>query len=181
VSTTSLVAPPASDVTVAYSVKVPLADTLRGTYWSTVMVEGATEAPPAVSTGSAVGLGMVVRYAVQVATHIQSSGSRKIHFADQHVEREQENTQSLHLTIENVGERAYRPLLWMEVYDGQGALQASAKQQRGLLYPGTSAKQKFSLSGLKPGSYKAIVFADIGSDEVVAAQYKLSLSEPQAP
>jgi len=173
VSTTALVVPAGSDVPVAYAVKVPPADTMRGTYWSVVMVEGATDAPPSVNATSQVGLGVVVRYAVQVATHIESSGSRKINFTNQHVETERDSTQSLKLAIENVGERAYRPLVWVEVYDDKGTLRASAKQQRGLIYPGSSAKQKFSLGALEAGNYKAIVFADVGSDEVVAAQYKL--------
>src|SRR5216117_2281891 len=41
----SLLVPPASEMTVTYSVKVPPTDSLVGSYWSTIMVEGApTEA-----------------------------------------------------------------------------------------------------------------------------------------
>lgn len=174
-STTSLIAPPTGDVTVAYTVQVPRGDSLRGTYWSTIMVEGATDAPPPATDKPQIGLGVVVRYAVQIATHIQTSGTRKINFSEQHVEREKDSAQSLQLTFEDVGERAYRPLLWVEVYDDQGTIRVNQKQQRGLLYPGTSAKQKFALGKLPPGTYKAIVFADIGNDEVVAVQYKLQL------
>lgn len=173
VSTTTVVVPPNADVPVAYMVKVPPGDTLRGSYWSDVMVEGASAAPPPVNGRDQIGLGVVVRYAVQLATHIQSTGSRKIDFTGQQVELAKDSTQALSLIIANAGERAYRPLMWTEVYDEKGALRAKGKQQRGLLYPGTSVKQTFSLGKLEPGNYKAIVFADIGSDEVVAAQYKL--------
>src|SRR5205807_6789964 len=37
----SLLVPPASEMTVTYTVKVPSSDSLVGTYWSAVMVEGA--------------------------------------------------------------------------------------------------------------------------------------------
>jgi len=175
-SATAVTAPPNGDVTVAYTVQVPRAsgvDSLRGTYWSTIMVEGATDTPPPATDKAQIGLGVVVRYAVQIATHIDNTGSRKITFTNQHVALEKDNTQSLQLTFEDVGERAYRPLIWVEVYDDQGALRVTQKQQRGLLYPGTSAVQKFALGKLPSGSYKAIVFADVGNDEVVAMQYKL--------
>lgn len=175
-SATSVTAPPNGDVTVAYTVQVPsaaTADSLRGTYWSTIMVEGATDAPPPATDKAQIGLGVVVRYAVQIATHIDNTGSRKISFTNQHVALEKDSSQSLQLTFEDVGERAYRPLIWVEVYDDQGALRVTQKQQRGLLYPGTSAVQKFALGKLASGNYKAIVFADVGNDEVVAMQYKL--------
>jgi hypothetical protein len=176
-STTSLVAPPNGDVTVAYTVDVPTAaasgDSLRGTYWSAIMVEGATDAPPPATDKPQIGLGVVVRYAIQVATHIQNTGSRKISLTDQHVALEKDSTESLRLVFEDVGERAYRPLIWVEVYDDHGGLRVTQKQQRGLLYPGTSAVQKFALGKLSTGNYKAIVFADVGNDEVIAVQYKL--------
>ena len=73
----------------------------------------------------------------------------------------------------NDGERAYRPALWIEVYDEQGTMRANARQERGLLYPGTSLKQTFALGRLAPGTYRAIVFADSGEDAVFAQQYTL--------
>ena len=75
--------------------------------------------------------------------------------------------------MQNVGERAYRPTLWIEVYDPSGALKASARQERGLLYPGTSLRQTFALGKLTPGQYRAVVFADSGEDAVFASQFTL--------
>src|SRR6185503_14379647 len=72
-----LTIPAGGEVALPYSVKVPAGDSLKGTYWSTIQVEG--QAPPPVSTdGRAaqpqLALGAVIRYAVQVATHIGSAG-----------------------------------------------------------------------------------------------------------
>jgi hypothetical protein len=170
----SLLVAPGSEMTVSYSVRVPANDSLLGTYWSAVMVEGApTEAGRPSAGRPQVGIGAVVRYAVQVATHIRDAGSRKVAFANSRFLTNADSTHSFELDVRNDGERAYRPTLWIEVYDEQGALRGNARQERGLLYPGTSLKQAFALGKLAPGSYRAIVFADSGEDAVFASQFTL--------
>jgi hypothetical protein len=173
----SLLIPPMSEMTVSYNVKVPASDSLVGTYWSAVMVEGApTEAGRSSGGRPQVGVGAVMRYAVQIATHIKTSGSRKVEFANsKFLTDTTTQTQSFELEVRNAGERAYRPALWIEVYDEQGALKANARQERGLLYPGTSLKQVFQLGKLPPGTYRAVVFADSGEDSVFASQFTLKL------
>lgn len=169
----SLLVPPASEMTVSYSVQVPN-DTITGTYWSTIMVEGApTEAGRSSSGRAQVGVGAVMRYAVQVATHIKATGSRKVSFANSRLLTNADSSHSFELEVRNAGDRAYRPALWIEVYDEQGALKANVRQERGLLYPGTSLKQTFALGKLAHGSYRAIVFADSGEDAVFASQFTL--------
>ena len=170
----SLLVPPQSEMTVTYTVKVPAGDSLRGTYWSTIMVEGAPNEAGRSSGGRPqVGVGSVMRYAVQVATHIQTSGSRKVSFANSKFLTNPDSTQSFELDVMNAGERAYRPALWIEVYDAEGTMRANARQERGLLYPGTSLKQVFALGRLPAGTYRAIVFADSGEDAVFASQYTI--------
>ena len=139
------------------------------------MVEGApTEAGRSSGGRPQVGVGAVMRYAVQVATHIKTSGSRKVSFTNSRLlDNSKDSTKSFELEVKNVGERAYRPALWIEVYDDQGTLKANARQERGLLYPGTSLKQTFALGKLPPGTYRAIVFADSGEDAVFASQFTL--------
>ena len=171
----SLLVPPMSEMTVSYTVRIPATDSLVGTYWSTIMVEGApSEAGRSSGGRPQVGLGVVVRYAVQIATHIQATGSRKVAFADAKFLTDSASGQhSLELEVQNAGERAYRPAIWIEVYDEQGALKANARQERGLLYPGTSLKQVFQLGKLPSGTYRAVVFADSGEDSVFASQFTL--------
>jgi len=164
---------PRSTQTVPYTVIIPRNDSLRGTYWSTVMVEGVGS--PASVHASAerrqVGIATVIRYAVQVATHIGATGTRTIHLSTPHAAQRPDSGAFIETDVENTGERAYRPQLWIEVYDAQGKLQAKAKQSRGLLYPGTSLHQRFALGVLPPGTYKALIYADTGEDSVYAAQY----------
>ena len=171
-SVTTVVIPPSSELTVGYTVSVPAIDTLRGTYWSALMVEGAPTAPPA-ATSKQVGLGAIVRYAVQLATHLPTPGSRKVSFANQTLSADSLGRRVIELEVQNAGDRGYRPNLWAELYDSTGVLRGRREQQRGLLYPGTSLKQRFVFDVLPAGSYKAVVFADTGDDSVFAAQYKL--------
>lgn len=167
--------PPGSTVNVPYTVSVPASDTLRGSFWSVIMVEGAMK-PATAAAGergkAQVGLGTVIRYAVQVATHIGPSGTRAVKFTKAGVVPS-DSSSAIELDVNDVGERAYRPVLWVEVYDADGNLRAKAKQSRGLLYPGSSLRQHFDLGRLAPGTYKAVIFADTGEDSVFASQYTL--------
>ena len=176
--TTHIVIAPGAKVLVPYTVAVPSGDSLRGTFWSAIMVEGATIDPPTVREVSAgrpaVAIGAVIRYAIQVATHIQSTGTRSVRFEAAAATKSPEGTAALDLDVVDAGERGYRPHLWVEVYDEKGQLRAQAKQARGLLLPGTSLHQHFDLGALPPGTYKALVFADTGEDTVYAAQYSLT-------
>lgn len=170
--TTRVTVPPGARVTVPYSVTVPSADSLRGTYWSAVMIEGATQVPAAVA-GSQVALGAVMRYAIQVATHIDATGERNVRFEAPSAGTTPAGSAMLDLDVINSGERGVRPALSIEVYDAQGQLRAKARQQRGLLYPGTSLHQRFDLGALPAGTYKAIVYADTGAEPVLATQYTI--------
>ncbi len=171
-SATSIVVPPSSEMTLGYTVTVPKGDTLRGTYWSALMVEGAPTAPPP-TENKQVGLGAVVRYAVQLATHLPSAGSRRIAFFNQTLTTDSTGQKHMEVEVQNVGDRGYRPNIWIELYDAAGTLRGRREQQRGLLYPNTSLKQQFVFDKLPAGSYKAVVFADTGDDSVFATEYKL--------
>lgn len=171
-SISSLTIPPGTDVNVSYAVTVPAVDTLRGTFWSAVMIEGAPTAAPSAGAHE-IGLGAVVRYAVQVATQLPTAGSRRVRMAKAGFLPDSAGTRTLAMLVENTGERAYRPNLWVELYDATGAQRARLEKQRGLLYPGSSLLQRFTFPTLPAGTYKAVVFADTGDETVSAAQYTL--------
>ena len=137
------------------------------------MVEGAPTAPPAPGAHQ-IGLGAVVRYAVQVATHLPTAGTRTVRLAKTAFTADSTGARVLEMLVQNTGTRAYRPALWVELYDAAGVQRARLQQQRGLLYPTTSLTQRFTFGALPAGEYKAVIFADTGDDTVSAAQYKLT-------
>jgi hypothetical protein len=170
-----VVVPARSEITVPYTVKVPTSDSLKGTYWSAIMVEGAESAPPAnTGRGGQVGIGSIVRYAVQVATHIGTSGTRGIKFEKPTATKSDRGAAGLTVDVISSGDRAVRPKLSVELYDSQGVLRGKAKQDRGLLYPGTSLRQVFDFGTIAPGTYKAVVFADTGDEKVLATQFTIT-------
>ena len=172
---TRVVVPPRSEVTVPYSVKVPTSDSLKGTYWSTIMVEAA-ESSPAANTGRGgqVGIGSIIRYAVQVATHIGSTGKRAVRFEKPAASHTTSGDAALDVDVISSGDRATRPTLSVEIYDAQGVLKGKDKQLRGLLYPGTSLRQHFGFGNLPAGTYKVVVFADTGDEKVIATQFTIT-------
>jgi hypothetical protein len=168
-----VVVPANSELSVPYSIKVPAVDSLNGTYWSAIMVEGAEAPPPPVAgrAGQAqVGIGSVIRYAVQVSTQIGQTGVRGVKFENPSAVKTPAGTASLEVDVLNAGTRAIRPVMSVELYDAQGVSRGKDKKQRGLLYPGTSFKQTFDFGQLPAGTYKAIIFADTGDPKVVALQ-----------
>jgi hypothetical protein len=168
---------PGAQVSVPYTVDVPATDSLHGTYWSMIMIEGmsgSSSTPSMIPGGQqGVGVGSVVRYAIQIATHVGSSGTRGVQFTNVNAVRNADGTGAVNLDVVNTGERGYRPTLWIEVYDAAGVLRAKGKQVRGLLYPGTSLRQHYDLGTLPSGSYKALIFADTGTEPVFASQIAL--------
>lgn len=170
--------PPNSEITVPYSIKVPETDSLTGSYWSAIMVEGAEAAPPPLAGGRAgqaqVGIGAVIRYAVQVATHVGKTGMGAVKFENPQAVKMPNGDAALEIDVISSGTRGVRPVMSVELYDAQGALKGKGKQVRGLLYPGTGLHQRFEFGSVPPGTYKAVVFADIGNEKVTAVQLTIT-------
>lgn len=174
--TQRVVVPPRSEATVPYTVRVPQNDSLKGTYWSQIMVEAAETAPGA-ATGrgsqAQVGIGSVIRYGIQVATHIGTTGTRTVKFEKPTAGHDSAGSATLDLDVVSTAERGVRPKFSAEVYDATGALKAKGAQTRGLVYPGTSFRQHFDFGKLPAGTYKVVVFADTGAEQVFASQFTI--------
>lgn len=173
-SATTIRMAPHSRSVVTYRVAVPDDTSLAGTYWSAVIVEPMRDVR-GVSGRNTVGVGSTIRYAVQVASHVTATGSHSIEFSNMRLGTDTSGVPMLEVDVENDGERAYRPLLWLEVYDAEGTLRAKVRQQRGLLYPGTSLRQRFQIGALGAGAYKALLYADSGDESVFATEFRLEL------
>jgi hypothetical protein len=174
--TQRVVVPPRSEATVPYTVVVPPNDSLRGTYWSVIKVQAAESAPPVVSgrgSQAQVGVGQVIEYAIQVATHIGTTGARTIKIEKPAAGHDSTGAATLDLDVISTGERAVRPKFNAEVYDATGAVKAKASQTRGLVYPGSSFRQHFDFGKLPAGTYKVIVYADTGAEQVFASQFTI--------
>jgi hypothetical protein len=173
-----LVIPPRGSSIINYSIKVPDDQNLIGTYWSIIMVEAIGETSPEV-TGAhdgqlKLGINQVFRYGIQIVTHIGDTGQKKLQFLDTKLLREGD-VRVLEVDLENTGERWLRPALWTEIYDTTGTFVGKFEAGTLRIYPGTSVRYKVDLTKVQKGSYKAVVIADCGADDVFGATYSLSV------
>jgi hypothetical protein len=169
-----LTIPPQEEVAVNYTIKVPDDKSLVGTYWSMLMVEGISKGSLEASVlgKGALGIRQVVRYGIQMVTHIGGSGLGKLEFLDIKLLKEGDR-KLLKIDIENIGERWLKPLLWVELYTQQGILVGRFEGGRLRIYPGTSVRYEVDLSEVLKGEYKALVVADCSGDDLFGASYTL--------
>ena len=174
----SVIVPPGRSATVTVRVVVPNDSSLRGTYWSAILVETGDESEPVLEVAGdderkTFGIATRIRYAVQVATHIGTAATSELAFADVRSTVDSTGQPVLEFAVQNPGERGLRPKLSLELYNADGEIIARQQQQRGLLYPGDHLQQRFRLEGVTPGEYTALVLADAGGSEVFGAQLRL--------
>lgn len=170
-----LVVPPHGRVVATYTVTVPSSPSLAGSYWSIIMVEALSARALESSSPSAqrvqVGIEPRIRFGVQVATHVGTDATMRIAFDSVRAVSDASGQHVLQYDFVNTGDRAVRLLMSVELFTLDGRPVRKLEQQRGLLYPETSARQLFRFGKLPAGEYRALVTADAGGDEVIGAQY----------
>lgn len=172
--------PPGGEAVVDYEVEIPDTDEdAFGTFWSVIMVERvsgslvASGDDAAAGDQIALGLGSRLRFAVQLVTHVGTGARRDATFSDPRIVAEPTGEKALVVDLVNTGELGWRPSLWVELFDANGGSLGRHEARRGLVYPGTSIRQRFDLGLLPEGTYEALVAADLGGDEILGAQYTL--------
>lgn len=175
-----MIIPPNGTATVNYTVKVPNDPNLVGTYWSMIMVEGIPKSSPLSSQPekgkTKIGIMQVMRYGIQMVTHIGDTGERKLKFLNTKLLRETER-KVLQVDMENIGQRWLITSLWVELYDENGAHLGKFEGGKRRIYPGTSVRLKVDLSSVPKGNYKAMVVADCGGDYIFGANYTLKFEK----
>jgi hypothetical protein len=173
-STRSLEIPPLQVASVRYTIQVPADDALRGSYASLVLVAPSTvdEGPAAASRGARTGAGLRTRlsFGVQIATHIAGPASSRFGLEQLATRTSSSGEREIALTVRNAGERAQRPVVSLDLYRDDGQLVATRRSQRGLIYPGSSVRQTFTVVGVPSGTYRALIQVDTGEEDVFAVQ-----------
>ncbi len=172
--------PPQSTVTVSYTVAVPANTperTLVGTYWSMLMIEGIPKGSPESSSArdkkAEMGIMQMIRYGIQIASHISNTGKRLVAFKEPKLVVDEKGKRMFHVVIENTGEIGFRPDVYLELFNDRGVSQGKFPGVRYRLYPGTSVRELIDVSTVPKGKYKALVVVDAGGDDILGAQYDL--------
>ncbi len=170
--------PPEGSGTLYYTIRVPTEGELVGTYWSMLMVEPLTEDSPEVVAGGEgeprVAVRTVMRYGIQMVTHIGNTGRESMQFGPKQLAADG-TRRMLKVDVENTGERSLGPLVWAELYDTEGASIGRFEGQRMRIFPLCSVRYNIDLSGVPAGTYNALVVADNGDDNVFGTQAKLQI------
>jgi len=171
--------PPQATLEVKFKIIVPADPSLKGTYWSLIMVE---QMPALIKPASSwagkeptLSLNQIVRYGIQIVTHIGETGERKIRIVKSRLVNH-EGKYELQLMVENIGERCLVPDLCLQLFNPQGEQMGQFAGGRWRLYPQTSALYRVDLGSLPENKYKALILLDNHDDHVFAAQLNLNLS-----
>lgn len=178
-SPSRLIIPPKETSTLNYTVKVPDDESLVGTYWSMLMVEILGKGHPEAAlqpeeSKVQMGIKQVIRYSVQIVTHIGNTGSHKLKFIGTKLLAKEGGGRFLQVDMENIGERWLRPEVLVNLYDKEGRYIGKFESTRMRIYPGTSVRHRIDLSDIPKGKYTALVVADNGDEYIFGAQYTLN-------
>ncbi len=184
VDATTVSIPPGEWVPINYRVRVPETVDgveLEGSYWSMIMVEAVPKESPQSTLNPETGepqysLLQIMRYGVQVATHISNTGTNKLELSESALSQGHGNSAVLSISVENTGSRMIRPEMWIELYDESGSAVGRWDGIQNRIYPGTSVRQEVNLGELVPGSYRALVILDGGEESVFAAELSLAIN-----
>ncbi len=168
--------PPEQEATIEYDVEVP--DTMKGsaptgTYWGMIIVEPLNQNPNAEPT-QGLAVQQVRRYGIQVATHIQNTGSPGLEILSANLDSEGEQSQ-LHVDVKNTGTRSDRPSARLELYDESGELAMEQSSSPKRIYPSTSVRYRLDLSDLSPGEYQALLVLESESGRSIGRQFSVKL------
>lgn len=158
-------------VYIQYEITIPKADSIKGTFWSVLMVEGVNPINP--DQAGQMNINTITRYAIQLITEINEIGIGKLEFLDPTL-IEDNGKLFLAVDIINTGEHYIVPEVTIEFFDENGQSVKKLVAAKKGLFPTTSNRYRFSLEGLKSGiTYQATIVAAGSDEDVFGLEYTL--------
>lgn len=158
---------------VDFEITVPKGDSIIGSYWSVIMVEGVEPIDP--NQKGDLSIRTATRYAVQIVNEINEHGKGLLKFADPTLVKSEDGKKLfLAVDIQNEGEHYISPEVSMELYDSAGNLVKKITAPKRGLYPTTSTRFKLDLEGIpSKKTYSAMIVAAGSDDDVFGLEYTL--------
>jgi hypothetical protein len=165
---------PGETRSIPFKITAPADPTLRGTYWSMIMVEPAFEERP--TAPGEISVRAVVRYGIQIVAQLGAvPGGIRPALSNQMIERTN-GKNFLRFDLANSGERWLRPRMEVRLFDREGRAVTNLPASHTRIYPGSSTRQRFALTNLPPGEYLALIVMDT-DDALFGAQYRFQLED----
>lgn len=156
---------------IQYEISIPKSDTIKGTYWSVLMVEGVLPIDP--DEPGQLNIKTVTRYAIQIVTEIADMGIGKLEFLEPTLITEGDQL-FLAIDIVNTGEHYIVPDVSIELFDEAGESVKVIKAPKKGLFPTTSARYRFNLEGIEgEKTYQTLIIAAGEDEDVFGLEYTL--------
>jgi len=158
---------------VDFEITVPKGDSIIGSYWSIIMVEGVEPIDP--NQKGDLSIRTATRYAVQIVNEINEHGKGLLKFAAPTLIKSEDGKKLfLAVDIQNEGDHYISPEVNMELYDSNGNLVKKITAPKRGLYPTTSTRFKLDLEGIpSKKTYSAMIVAAGSDDDVFGLEYTL--------
>ncbi|MDD2612749.1 MAG: hypothetical protein PHR38_08175 [Bacteroidales bacterium] len=157
---------------IEYEITVPRADSLKGTYWSVIMIEGVTPIDP--TQKSDLNIRTVTRYAVQIVTEMKDKGNGSLKFMEPTLIRKNDKNLFLAIDLINEGDHYISPEISIELFDETGTSVKTITASKKGIYPTTSTRFMLDLEGLpSKKTYKAMIVAAGTDNDVFGLEYTL--------
>lgn len=157
---------------IRYEVKIPNNDSLRGTYWSVLMIEDVNSIDP--NKKGQLNISTTTRYAVKIITNIDLFCKGMLHIMEPEVVSKNNKT-FLEINIENIGERYISPIVKIEILNEIGETLKTFEMTKKGIFPSTSLQFLFDLKGISKEKHQVLILADGGGDDVFGLEYNLEL------
>jgi len=155
-----------------YEITVPKNDSIDGTFWSVIMVEGVTPIDPN-QTGD-LSIRTVTRYAVQIVNELSNKGRGSLKFDEPTLIKGEDKKLFLAIDLTNDGDHYISPEVSIELYDENGTSVKTITAPKRGLYPSTSTRFKLDLEGLpSKKTYTAMIVAAGADNDVFGLEYTL--------
>lgn len=160
-----------STMYISYTVTIPKGDTIKGTYWSVLMVEGVSPIKP--SQAGQVTINTVIRYAIQIVTELKDRGVGKLVFLKPTLVKEGSQL-FLAVDLKNEGDHYIAPDMTIKLFDTDGNLVKELTAPRKGIFPSCSTRFRFNLKGIKSGqTYQTVIVAQGEGQDVFGLNYTL--------
>lgn len=165
---------PHSTYSFSYSLQVPEDTSLEGSFWSIFLIEPIVNSLSSPKLDKSLGVQTVIRYGVQIISHIENKGSYELKILEKKVVKEDEK-RIFFLSVENPGTSMQTPSLFLELIDQQGKKIERLEASKQRILPTCSVTYQIDLSTVPAGSYKAMAILDQGENTLFGAKYDLKL------
>lgn len=156
---------------IQYQIKIPNDTSLKGSFWSILMVEGVNPIDP--EQKGKLSINTVTRYAIQIVNELDNKGLGELQFMEPTLLTE-EGKLILAIDILNTGDHYISPEVSIEFFDDNGNQVKKIEANRKGLFPSTSARFRIDLQGLESNkTYQALIIAAGKNDDVFGLEYTL--------